>query len=97
MQTVLPTEIKTVNQAKTTVVRNLMTNEVLTFVNSYSLTYNLVTVIMMERKQSQIWDQELRAKILLEISVTEKVSTITGNLFACCGAKDLHLHAKFIN
>lgn len=79
------------NVHKITVITNLLTGDQDTFYNGYSLTYNLISYIIIEKKEtSNILDQTHRDKYKNLIKISK--SKITGREFAYC--EKYHLHAK---
>jgi hypothetical protein len=77
-----------------TIVKNLITNEETIFVNSLSLTENIVSTIILESKRTgQLINEDYRNEIKKQFPIVEAKSTITGRQFAYCESK--HLHAKF--
>lgn len=77
-----------------TIVKNLITNEETIFVNSLSLTENIVSTIILESKRTgQLINEDYRNEIKKQFPIKEAKSTLTGRQFAYCESKDLH--AKF--
>lgn len=77
-----------------TIVKNLLTNEETLFVNSLSLTENIVsTIIIQEKRTGQLLNEDYRNEIKKQFPIKEATSTLTGRQFAYCESKDLH--AKF--
>ena len=73
------------------IVRNVLTNEESLFANDLSLEENIVSRIIIDKKQtSNLIDQDFRNKIKAEHPIQTSVSTITGREFAFCESKDLH-------
>ena len=78
-----------------TIVKNVLTKEELIFVNSLSLVENMVNaVIHIEKKTSNILDENLRKKIIVDNNLFEHTSKITGRTFVYCEKYDLIAHTK---
>lgn len=76
-------------------VTNLSTGEKSLFVNDYSLTYNIVSAIIIDEKRTgDLLNKEVRDMIEEKYPVRELKSKKTKRLFAYCSKKDLH--ARFI-
>ena len=76
-------------------VTNLLTQEKEIFVNNYSLSHNIISLIIInDNKTGQILNADLRDKIAQQYPIKESISTLTGKAFAYCENKDLH--AKFL-
>lgn len=80
---------------KNTQITNLLTQEKTFFCNDYSLTENIVSKIILDRKQAgQLLNEAVRNEIKNSLEIVERISGMTGNLFGYC--TELHLHAKVI-
>jgi c-di-GMP-related signal transduction protein len=77
---------------QTTKVKNMLTQDVQTFVNDLSLTENIVSAILFSQNMSgQLLDKEVREKVKQKYEIHERTSILTGTNYAYCA--DLHLHA----
>lgn len=78
-----------------TIVKNVLTNEEMIFVNDLSLVENMVNaVIYIEKKPSNLLDKNLRKKIIEDNNLIEHTSKITGRTFVFCEKYDLIVHAE---
>ena len=76
-----------------TIVKNLLTNDKMVFVNDLSLVDNMVNaIISIEKKTSNLLNDNLREKIIVENNLTEHTSKITGRTFVYCEKYDLIAH-----
>ena len=78
-----------------TIVRNVLTNDEMIFVNDLSLIDNMVNaVIHIEKKISNLLNESLRKKIIAENNLVEHTSKITGRPFVYCEKYDLIAHIE---
>lgn len=78
-----------------TIVRNVLTKEEYLFSNDLSLVDNMVnTIIYIEKKTSNLLNDNLRKKIITDNSLAEHTSKITGRSFVYCEKYDLIAHTE---
>ena len=78
-----------------TIVRNVLTNDEMIFVNDLSLIDNMVNaVIHIEKKISNLLNESLRKKIIADNKLAEHTSKITGRSFVYCEKYDLIAHIE---
>ena len=78
-----------------TIVKNVLTNEKMFFVNDLSLVENMVNaIICIEKKTSNLLNENLREKIIAENNLAEHTSKITGRTFVYCEKYDLIAHTE---
>lgn len=78
-----------------TIVRNVLTNDKMIFVNDLSLVDNMVNaVIYIEKNTSNLLDENFRKKIIADNNLVEHTSKITGRSFVYCEKHDLIAHAE---
>ena len=76
-----------------TTVKNVLTREEMIFINDLSLVDNMVNaIIYIEKKTSNLMNESLRKKIIVENNLTEHTSKITGRTFVYCEKYDLIAH-----
>ena len=73
-----------------TIVNNVLTNDKMVFVNDLSLVDNMVNaIIYIEKKSSNLLNEDLRKKIIVDNNLVEHISKITGKTFVYCEKYDL--------
>ena len=73
-----------------TIVKNVLTNNKMVFVNDLPLVENMVNaIISIEKKSSNLLNEDLRKKIIAENNLIEHTSKITGRSFVYCEKYDL--------
>ena len=78
-----------------TIVKNVLTNDKMFFVNDLSLVDNMVNaIIYIEKKSSNLLNEDLRKKIIVDNNLAEHISKITGRTFVYCEKHDLIAHAE---
>jgi len=76
-----------------TIVKNVLTNDKMFFVNDLSLVDNMVNAIIhIEKKSSNLLNEDLRKKIIVDNNLAEHISKITGRPFVYCEKYDLIAH-----
>ena len=76
-----------------TTVKNVLTREEMIFINDSSLVDNMVNaIIYIEKKTSNLLNENLREKIIAENNLAEHTSKITGRTFVYCEKYDLIAH-----
>ena len=76
-----------------TIVKNVLTNDKMFFVNDLSLVDNMVNAIIhIEKKSSNLLNEDLRKKIIVDNNLAEHISEITGRSFVYCEKYDLIAH-----
>lgn len=78
-----------------TIVKNVLTNDKMFFVNDLSLVDNMVNaIICIEKKTGNLLNDSLREKIIAENNLAEHTSKITGRAFVYCEKHDLIAHTE---
>ena len=78
-----------------TIVKNVLTNDKMFFVNDSSLVDNMVNaIIYIEKKSSNLLNEDLRKKIIVDNNLVEHISKITGRTFVYCEKHDLIAHTE---
>ena len=78
-----------------TIVKNLLTNDKMVFVNDLSLVDNMVNaIISIEKRTSNLLNDNLREKIIADYNLGEHTSKITGKTFVYCEKHDLIAHTE---
>lgn len=75
-------------ETRKTIVRNVLTKKEMTFVNSLSLTDNIINYIMLEKKESSNILNAKRRKIHAK-HIEEGISQINNKGFAYCNENNL--------
>ena len=80
------------NNVNQVLVKNILTKHSFLFVNDSTLTENIVSYVILHIKKStsNLLNPEYRTTIKNEAKITEKTSSLTGNLFAFSETFDLH-------
>lgn len=69
----------------TTIVKNVLTNDKMIFVNNLSVVDNMVNaIICIEKKISNLLNENLRKKIIADNNLIEHTSKMTGSIFVYC-------------
>lgn len=77
-------------------VTNLITGEKTLFVNDYSLSHNIVSLILIDSKRTgDLLNDNVRQSIAASYPIREGKSKLFNNPFAYCDEKNLH--AKYID
>ena len=78
-----------------TTVKNVLTREEMIFINDSSLVDNMVNaIIYIEKKSSNLLNEDLRKKIIVDNNLAEHTSKITGRTFVYCEKYDLIAHTE---
>lgn len=77
-----------------TIVKNVLTNDKMFFINDLSLVENMANaIIYIEKKTGNLLNESLRKKIIADNNLVEHTSKITGRSFVYCKKYDLIAHA----
>ena len=78
-----------------TIIKNVLTNDMMIFVNNLSLIDNMVNaVIKKKKKTSNLLNDSTRKKIITDNNLVEHTSKITGRSFVYCEKHDLIAHTE---
>ena len=78
-----------------TIVRNVLTDEKMIFVNNLSLVDNVVNVtLQVEKKTGDLLNESLRKKIIADNNLVERASKKPGRTFVYCEKHDLYAYTE---
>lgn len=78
-----------------TIVKNVLTNDKMMFINDLSLVDNMINaIICIEKNTSDLLNESTRKKIITDYNLVEHTSKITGRSFVYCEKYDLIVYTE---